>query len=56
MGEESLFDLSWSHNQDGHHPQGWHRLEKYVNLKGFLEKSLKIKICLEKYWKITQKP
>ena len=23
--------------------QGWHRLEKYLNLKGFLEKSLKTK-------------
>ena len=23
--------------------QGWHRLEKYLNLEGFLEKSLKIK-------------
>ena len=28
--------------------QGLHRLEKYLNLEGFLEKSLKIKICLEK--------
>ena len=24
--------------------QGWHRLEKYLNLEGFLEKSLKIKL------------
>ena len=37
--------------------QGSHRLEKYLNLEGFLEKSLKIKSALEiKYWKITQKP
>ena len=26
-----------------HTIQGWHRLEKYLNLEGFLEKSLKIK-------------
>ena len=26
--------------------QGWHRLEKYLNLEGFLEKSLKIKYAL----------
>ena len=37
--------------------QGMHRLEKYLNLEGFLEKSLKIKTkCLEKYWKIEQRP
>ena len=27
--------------------QGWHRLEKYLNLEGFLEKSLKIKYDLK---------
>ena len=27
--------------------QGWHRLEKYLNLEGFLEKSLKIKFALK---------
>ena len=27
--------------------QGWHRLEKYLNLEGFLEKSLKIKYALK---------
>ena len=27
--------------------QGSHRLEKYLNLEGFLEKSLKIKSALE---------
>ena len=27
--------------------QGLHRLEKYVNLEGFLEKSLKIKSALK---------
>ena len=27
--------------------QGSHRLEKYLNLEGFLEKSLKIKIALK---------
>ena len=26
--------------------QGWHRLEMYLNLEGFLEKSLKIKSAL----------
>ena len=29
------------------HFQGWHRLEKYLNLEGFLEKSLKIKSALK---------
>ena len=29
------------------HPQGSHRLEKYLNLEGFLEKSLKIKFALK---------
>ena len=28
-------------------PQGSHRLEKYLNLEGFLEKSLKIKFALK---------
>ena len=28
-------------------PQGSHRLEKYLNLEGFLEKSLKIKSALK---------
>ena len=32
------------HNQ---YLQGWHRLEKYLKLKGFLEKSLKIKYSLK---------
>ena len=36
--------------------QGSHRLEKYLNLEGFLEKSLKIKSALKKNWTITQKP
>ena len=27
--------------------QGWHRLEKYLNLESFLEKSLKIKSALK---------
>ena len=27
--------------------QGYHRLEKYLNLEGFLEKSLKIKSALK---------
>ena len=30
--------------------QGLHRLEKYLNLKGFLEKSLKIKSALKSPW------
>ena len=29
------------------HDQGSHRLEKYLNLEGFLEKSLKIKFTLK---------
>ena len=36
--------------------QGLHRLEKYLNLEGFLEKSLKIKSALKSTGKITQKP
>ena len=32
--------------------QGSHRLEKYLNLEGFLENE----IYLEKYWQITQRP
>ena len=28
--------------------QGWHRLEKYLKLEGFLEKSLKIKSALKR--------
>ena len=31
--------------------QGSHRLEKYVNLRGFLEMSLKIKYALKSTWK-----
>ena len=27
--------------------QGWHRLEKYLNIEGFLEKSLKTKSALK---------
>ena len=34
-----------------HHIQGLHRLEKYLNLEGFLEKSLKMKSA----WKSTRK-
>ena len=29
------------------HCPGWHMLEKYLNLEGFLEKSLKIKYALK---------
>ena len=43
--------------------QGLHRLEKYLNIQDCLAKSLKIKfalkenkICLEKYFKNTQRP
>ena len=35
--------------------QGSHRLEKHLNLKGFLEKSLKIKSALKSTGKYTQK-
>ena len=41
------------------HQQGLHRLEKYLNLKGFLEKSLKIKFALKstgKFLKGLEKP
>ena len=31
----------------GGYIQGWHRLDKYLNLKGLLEKSLKIKSALK---------
>ena len=34
-------------NTMGYGPQGSHRLEKYLNLEGFLEKSLKIKSALK---------
>ena len=36
--------------------QGSHRPEKYLDLEGFLEKSLKIKSALKSTGKITQKP
>ena len=32
-----------------------HRVEKYLNLEGFLEKSLKIKFALKRTGKILQK-
>ena len=35
------------HMGEGGAGQGSHRLEKYLNLEGFLEKSLKIKSALE---------
>ena len=38
------------------YPQGSRRLEKYLNLEDFLEKSLKIKSALKSALKITQKP
>ena len=31
--------------------QGSHRLEKYLNIQGCLEKSLKIKFALKSTWK-----
>ena len=37
--------------------QGWHRLKKYLNLEGFLEKSLEIKTALKSTGKSdTQRP
>ena len=36
-----------SRRQQKHEKQGLHRLEKYLNLKDFLEKSLKIKYALK---------
>ena len=45
-------DLSTITNQT----QGSHRLEKYLNLEGFLKKFLKIKSALKSTWKIIQKP
>ena len=35
------------HEQCSQRDQGSHRLEKYLNLEGFLEKSLKIKSALK---------
>ena len=32
-------------------PQGSHWLEKYLNLEGFFEKSVKIKYALKSIWK-----
>ena len=32
---------------DNSQGQGWHRLEKYLNIQGCLEKSLKIKFALK---------
>ena len=40
----------------GYQHQDLHRFEKCLNLKGFLEKSLKTKLCLKKSWKIIQMP
>ena len=34
--------------------QGWHRLEKYLNLEGFFEKSLKIKYALKSTGKLLK--
>ena len=45
-GKYSLYLRYPKYTQDSH------RLEKYLNLEGFFENN----ICLEKYWKITQKP
>ena len=36
--------------------QGSHRLEKYLNLEGFLEKSLKIKSALKSTGKLLKSP
>ena len=36
--------------------QGSHRFEKYLNLEGFLEKSLKIKSTLENHLKALKSP
>ena len=41
------FDLHVADTQPGVSRQGSHRLEKYLNLEGFLEKSLKIKSALK---------
>ena len=41
-----LFDFKGS-QVSGLHYQGSHRLEKYLNLEGFLEKSLKIRFALK---------
>ena len=42
----------WSHM----FVQGSHRLEKYFNIEGFLEKSLKIKSALKRSGKSLKKP
>ena len=43
-------------NHIPHLVQGSHRLEKNLNLEGFVEKFLKIKSALKSTGKITQKP
>ena len=42
LSYRSLFGLFLSGGLTQGLLQGWHRLEKYLNLEGFLEKSLKI--------------
>ena len=45
----SLFEEKWSIKNDDEHclMQDSHRLEKYLNWEGFVEKSLKIKYALK---------
>ena len=38
---------STTSSQVSQHVQGSHRLEKYLNVEGFLEKSLKMKLVLK---------
>ena len=44
-----LYNMIWKR-----HKQGSHRLEKYMKLEGFLEKSLKIKYALRSTGKSLQ--
>ena len=57
-GEEGTDDLELSlygGDKVKLYHQGSHRLEKYLNLEGFLEKSLKVDSVLKSTGKITQK-
>ena len=48
--------VCWLINASAIPSQDLHRLEKYLNTEGFLEKPLKIKYALKSTGKITQMP
>ena len=39
--------IFYDHERGGRHIQGWHRLEKYLNIQDCFEKSLKMKFALK---------